>query len=72
MLAQKGTQQQFEACGLITVGKQLQFRAAVEENLQSSCAIPPKLTSVEFRGGKPTKAKLRSLSEIEQKIYKFK
>ncbi|KXJ20248.1 hypothetical protein AC249_AIPGENE16605 [Exaiptasia diaphana] len=68
MLVLKGSQQQFEACGLITVSEQLQFRTLIEEKLLGCAPV----TQAQFRGGKPTKKRLKCLSETDQKVYKVK
>jgi len=71
MLINKGNSEQFEACGLITVGEQLHLRGLVE-GIMPSVGASRMAVSAEFRSGKPTKNKIKSLSEIDQKVYKIK
>ena len=69
MLATKGSLQQLEACGLLSVGEQLHLKGMVESKLMNAL---PVAKPAEFRSGKPTKRKLSSLDEMQKQVYKVK
>ena len=70
MLAKRATKEQYEACGLMTVSDQLKLtklvNTAVDVKESHSCMT----TAVQKK--KPSKAQLKEVNEMNQRIYKTK
>ncbi|XP_031549914.1 uncharacterized protein LOC116287382 [Actinia tenebrosa] len=70
-LAEHGSAQQYEACGLKTVGEQLHFKQIVKTTTDDSTTTS-RLAAGCRKAHKPRKEDIRKLSPMNQRIYKTK
>ncbi|KAL9977533.1 hypothetical protein ACROYT_G014946 [Oculina patagonica] len=65
LLAREGSRAQYEACGLATVGDQLLLKDVV-------CSVDEVPVAAYRRSKKPTVLEVKSLSPLDQRVYKAK
>lgn len=69
LLSKRASQEQYEACGLITVADQLKLSSVVNSSAESG-STGFEVTTIKPK--KPSKAQLQQISETAQRIYKTK
>lgn len=70
LLSKKATREQYEACGLMTVGDQLKLTTLVNASADIDEASSIVITAVKAK--KPSKAQLNEISDMNRRIYKTK
>lgn len=70
ILAKRATKEQYESCGLLTVGDQLKLTSLVSAATDDSGSTGFEVTTIKPK--KPSKAQLQQISEMQRRIYKTK